>query len=425
MAFLPVSMPNLGTTIYRFIAWIAARQLGRLDPVLSVYVRRSVACSEVAFGRSDIDLHILIKPLPDIKVEAEVLRNLAVFYARLKRLFPCLGDCNVSTRAELESLYRNRPYTWYRDRGWLRVYGEEFVRPYGTLTTATAHDSLLWWFFWAWERLPGFFRAGNVRTCCNLFLDMVNVYGLYIGALHAPQRRAAVLQYWRTLCPPSQELEILTRSFSAGFLGRYRPLLPWLYTEGLKLCNALFLHVPHPLEGEGCGATIHSQVPFSFAPRTYLLVDPLRAEQVTSALAAMQRDAQVFVTTEKALKLSFFHRNPWEYYTIKAHHQDFPCAPPPAGALQQVMHLSLHKEHPRSAGFSIGGKTDRSRTIGPQYAQYRLYTEYGRVAASAEQLIQQYQRHYGAWPYKGVASRDEYFLHDYPVACRAIEDLSR
>jgi hypothetical protein len=89
------------------------------------------------------------------------------------------------------------------------------------------------------------------------------------------------------------------------------------------------------------------------------------------------------------------------------------------------MRLALHKEVPRSAGFSIGRKVDRSPTIALQYAQYRLYDEQARVAASAEDIRQQYQQHYGVWPYASVASRDSYFLQDYPVACKAIDDLSR
>lgn len=418
-------MPTLGTTIYRFIAWAAARQLGKLDPVLSVYTRRSVACDEVNFGRSDVDIHLLIKPLPDIQVEAEVLKNLAVYYARLKRIALCLGDCNVSTRAELASWYRARPYTWYRDRAWLKLYGEDCARPEVSLRGDAERDSLLWWFFWAWERLPRFFRAGNVRSCCNLFLDMVNVYGLYVGALDAPKRRTAVLEYWRTLCLPSRELDALTRGFAAGFRSRHRPLLPWLYGESLKLGDTLSQHVTRTLEGGGCDAEVRGRVPFSFAPRTYVLVDPFCEEQVAQALETMQRRADVFVTTENALKLYLYHRNPWEYYLLQAENPRFPLAPPPAEALQQSVRLALHKEVPRSAGFSIGRRVDRSATIGLQYAQYRLYVEQGKVATSAEDLRQQYQQHYCAWPYAGVSSRDSYFLQDYPLACKTIEDLSQ
>jgi predicted nucleotidyltransferase len=220
---------SVGTKIYRFIANVAARQLGRFAPVQSVYTRRSVACGEVTFGKSDLDLHILIEPLPSVQTEARFLRDLAARYVGLERIFPCLDQwCHVSTRAELESWYRSQPYIWYRNRGWLNLYGEQFERPRLPLTEGEERDSLLWWFFWAWERLPGFYRVGNLRTCCNLFLDMVNVYGLYVGAFNVPQRRAEVLQYWQTLYPPARESATLARGFSTGFRGRYRPLLHWL-----------------------------------------------------------------------------------------------------------------------------------------------------------------------------------------------------
>lgn len=422
---MPVWMPGVETHLYRFAAKIAAVQLGKLDPVLSVYTRRSVACGEVVFGKSDIDIHIIIEPLSGVAGEARFLKGLAARYASLKRVLPCLGDCDVSTRVELERYYQALPHTWYRDRGWLRLYGEEWHRPRVALTNGEPRDSLLWWFFWAWERLPGFFRAGNVRTCCNLFLDMVNAYGFYVGVFHTPKRRAAVLQYWRTLCPPSPESEALARGFLTGFRGRYRPLLRWLYGESLKLGEALARHVTRTVEGEGRGGELRGQVPFSFAPRTYLLVDPFCEEQVKGALAAMRSDAHVFVTTVKALKLYLYYRNPWGYYPLQTHNQNFPLAPPPKAALQQAVRFSLHKEVPRRAGFSIGRRVDNSLSIGRQYAQCRLYVEHGEIATGAEELLRQYTLHYGEWPYKGSSSWDDYFLHDYPVVCETIEELSQ
>jgi len=422
---MPIWAPSVETKLYQFIARIAARQLGRCEPVQSVYTRRSVACGEVILGRSDIDLHVLIEPLPDVHAEARFLRDFAARYAALKRVLPCLGDCEASTRVELESWYRSRPYTWYRDRGWVKLYGKEFKRPFAALTDGEERDSLLWWFFWAWERLPGFFRTGNVRICCNLFLDMVNAYGLYVGALHAAKRRAEVLQYWLALCPPSREAETFVRGFSAGFRGRYHPLLPWLYGESLKLCDVFSPHVARALEGTGGGTELRCQAPFSFAPRTYLLVDPFREEHVAQALEAMRRSGEVFVTTEKALKLYLYHRNPWEYYTLQASNPQVSLSPPPEEALQQAVRFSLHKEVPRRAGFSPGKKTDRCAAIGRQYAQCRLYVEHGSVATSSEELVQQYRLRYGAWPYIGMASRDHYFLQDYPVVCQTIEEISQ
>ncbi|HEV8714746.1 MAG TPA: hypothetical protein VGX03_18190 [Candidatus Binatia bacterium] len=68
-------MPGLETQLYRFIAKTAAFLLGRMKPVAGVYVRRSVACGEVVFGKSDIDLHVLLEPFADVSTEAKFLRD--------------------------------------------------------------------------------------------------------------------------------------------------------------------------------------------------------------------------------------------------------------------------------------------------------------------------------------------------------------
>ncbi|MGE0682985.1 MAG: hypothetical protein AB7P69_19040 [Candidatus Binatia bacterium] len=422
---MPLWMPKLETQLYRFLARLAAGRLAKGAPILSVYARRSVACGEVVFGHSDIDLHLLVEPFTSIDQEAQVLRDLAIRHAQLKRLLPCVGDCNVSTRAELASWYRERPYTWYRDRAWLKLYGEDWNRPEVNLRDEAVRDSLLWWFFWAWERLPRFFRAGNVRICGNLFLDMVNVYGLYTGALKTSTTRRAALQYWRTFCPPSRELEAFVNGLATGFRGWDRPPLRWLYRESLRLGDALAERVARTLEGKGCAAEAQSNVPFDFSVRVYLLVDSEREEQTMQALDAMQRKAHVFVTTEKTLKLYLYHRNPWEYYALRANHSQFPLCLPPTETLHQSVRYALHKEVPRSAGFSIGRRVNRGVTVGFQYAQYRLYAEHGRVATSAAELRRQYQHHYGVWPYVDVSSRDDFFLRNYPVTCEIIEDLQK
>jgi hypothetical protein len=146
---------------------------------------------------------------------------------------------------------------------------------------------------------------------------------------------------------------------------------------------------------------------------------------MTQALALMERNAEVIVSTEKTLKLYLYHRNPWEYYTVQADGRLFPLSPPPEEALLRVVRFSLHKEAARKAGLSAGRKRDRSVTVGRKYAQCKLYVDHGVVATSAEDLLRQYQLHYGAWPYTGVASRDVYFLQDYPIVCQTIEEISQ
>jgi hypothetical protein len=372
-----------------------------------------------------MDFHLLVRPFSSVEQEARTLLTLATHHARLKRLSPFLGDCNVSTKAELEAWYRDRPYTWYRDRAWLKVYGEDCDRPEGKLRSDKERDSLLWWFFWAWERLPGFFRGGDIRICCNLFLDMVNVYGLYVGALQAPTSRRGVLRYWRTVRAPSKELEALARGFFSGFRGRYQSLLPWLYFESLKLGEALSEHVTRTLEGENCVSEMSCRTPFTFAHRTYVLVNSFEEGEILQAMEVMRKRVDIFLTTERILKLYLYHRNPWEYYFLRASNPRLPLAPPPGDALRRSVQFALHKEAPRSAGFSIGRKVNRSVAVSFQYAQCRLYMEQRKIATSAEGLRSQYQRHYGAWPYAETPARNTYFLSDYLVTCKTIEDLSQ
>jgi hypothetical protein len=139
----------------------------------------------------------------------------------------------------------------------------------------------------------------------------------------------------------------------------------------------------------------------------------------------MEKNSQVVVATEKTLQLYLYHRNPWEYYTVCANNPAVPFIPPSEKALQRVVRFALHKEAPRKAGFSVGRKSDRSRAIGLKYAQCKLYVDHGVIAASAEDLLCQYERHYGAWPYARAATRDVYFLQDYQVICQTIAEISQ
>jgi len=52
---------RLGNATYRAIAKSVASVLGTLDFVQCVFLRRSLAAGEISFGRSDIDLTIVLR----------------------------------------------------------------------------------------------------------------------------------------------------------------------------------------------------------------------------------------------------------------------------------------------------------------------------------------------------------------------------
>jgi predicted nucleotidyltransferase len=416
-------MSGLGTAIYRGVAKVAALHLSALDSVSSVYVRRSVACGEAAFGRSDIDVHVLIHPHANPEAEARALIRLADRWSRLRRLFPMLGDCDVSTPAELHRWYQLHPFTWYRDRGWLKLSGAEFIRPQVPLQSEAGRESLLWWFFWAWERLPQFFRAGNVHTCRNLFLDMANVFFLYTGTFSEPKNRAEVFQRWRTISPAFRDFTRLFCQHWWSGAAVNRQLTRLLYRESLTLCRMLAAQVGRKLHVTTGGTPVHCAVPFTFAARTYVIVEPPRSEQIGQALALMEQDPTVFVTTAEALAFYWYHRNPWEYYTVRDTSLLAPFSPPPEEALRNSTRIASTREIPRRVGCALGRKVRSSGAVSLRYAQHRLYADQGVIASGAGELQRQYQRCYGAWPYTGTDSRTTYFSHDYPLLCESIDEV--
>jgi len=424
-SYRAIPMSRLSTALYRLVAQAVASRLGALDCVASVYVRRSVACGEVVFGRSDIDVHILIHPFTDLQEEAQALLRLTDCLARLRRLFPILGDCDVSTRAELERWYQLRPFTWYRDRGWLKLHGAEFARPHVSLSDGDARDSLLWWFFWAWEQLPQFFRTEDVHTCRNLFLDMVNAALLYTGEFKEAKSRAEVWRHWRVAkTTPRARTARLPRRWPSSLETR-RNFLRQLYRESLDLGRMLADHVEGTLAMEKNVPHLRCLSPFTFAEKNYLLLDPFQQDRVEDALTAMKHDATVFATTPAALALYWRHRNPWEYYTVLDATPPSSFPPPSGRALHHSLQASLTPEIPRRIGCTLGRKGRGSMAIGLQYAQHELYADHRIISRNAEELMSQYQLHYGAWPYSGTVLRTVYFQYDYPRLCRTIDSLAR
>jgi len=406
---------RLETAAYRAIARLAARSLGTVDSVLGVYTRRSVAAGDVVFGRSDIDLHAIVAPPASLEAEGLLLLDLADRFRRLKRLAPCLGHFDVSTPAELSLWYREQPSQWFRDRGWLRLQGEEFERPRLELDGA-GRSRALWWYFWAAQQLPRNFAAGNARTCCNLVLDMFDAYRLYSGLSHDPLSRAELAELWYASGPPSPERAAILRAHRHGFRGHRGTALAQLYRESLALHDTLYAHVSGRLEGAATGR-LESRVPPSFTARTYVLVDPANRPAVDAALDSMRRDATIWVLTEAGLKLYLLFRNPWEHAPLSAANPRLDLAPPPRKAYLASVRSSLYREIPRHYGF-IG----EHRHIGPLYAQGHLYASDELVASDPGELERGYRRRYGV-ELRTDVSQAEYFRARYATVCQVIDEL--
>jgi predicted nucleotidyltransferase len=403
------------TEAYRLIGRLAARRLGRLECVLGVYARRSVATGEVAFGRSDIDLHIVIRPSPSAEAEGELLADLVAAYNRLRRLVPVLGHAWVSTRDELERWYREQPYEWYRDRGWLRLWGEEFERPSAN-ADIVGHEGLLWWYAWAVWSLPEVFQRGNARQCYNLLLDMFDVYRLYAGLSSVPLLRSELFELWWESGEHSRARELIARARRHGFRVERNVALGAVYRESLVVHDMLFERVACRLGGTAKGS-LESRVPPLYVRRRYELAEASDGRGVELAVEAMRQDPAVWLLNERGLKLYLAYRNPWEYPALSDANPELAISRPPEGAYRLGVQRALYRESLRTFGF-VG----QPRFSGPLYEQRRLYLASGFVARDLEELHAAYRQRDGAELVTDMPV-GEYFTRAYPAICKIIDEL--
>jgi hypothetical protein len=402
------------TAAYRAIARVAARTLGRLDGVIGVYARRSVATGEVAFGRSDIDLHILIAPSASAEAEGKLLANLVALYNRMRRLAPVLGHAWVSTRDDLERWYVEQPAEWYRDRAWLRLYGEEFERP-RCPQDRPGDEVLLWWYGWAMGALLESFRVGNARRCWNLVLDLFDVYRLRTGLEDGVLDRHELFDLWWSSGKASPERTRIRGAWRRGLRASPGALLAAIYRESLSIHDLLFEHVDQ-LEGRAA-AMLESRVPPLFSGQRYLVTELSDRQGIDRGLALMREDKQVWLLNERGLKIYLAYRNPWEYAVLAATNPGLELAPPSREAFERSLRRALHREVPRTMGFM-----DEPARAGPQYSQRRLYADSGLVASSLAELRAAYTSRYGNELATNEPVRD-YFLRSYPLLCEIIDEL--
>ncbi len=418
-------MSALDSGAYLMMARLAARHVAGLGFVRGVHARRSLASGDISFGRSDIDLTIVLDPAESMASEVARLRALARRLAAFRRLLPVVGPPEVATPTELAEWYCSPmfPASAERDRGWRCIWGEAFERPPVAATDAGPYLGELPWFFWAWLTLVDDHRRGKVRTCCNLLLDMVNVLYLCAGAFAGPKRRSEVLAHWSHDVGQRPEHDAIAAAIAGKRPRDPRTLLRWVYNEALIVTEALYAMLASRLGGALPATELRTRVPFGYRSRTYMLVNLHDRSQVDAALARMEREPDLVVTTAHALELYLYHRNPWEYFAIAERDRGTLGAPPEA-VLRRAIHYYLHRVVPRRIGFAIGSRIDRSHTLGPQYGQARLWLDHGVIAASRDDLVERYRHAYGAWPYQTPQSRDHYFSREYPLLCEAIDALA-
>jgi predicted nucleotidyltransferase len=265
---------------YLAIARAIAHLLIRDPLVESVYARRGLAFGEVLFGRSDIDLTLVVRRLEPPALEAEATWRLARTVGRLRRVLPLLGQCELATREELASWADLESYRGSIEaRSLLMLAGPELrleqrpVRP---------RDALLRALFWLETYLPMAASRHNTRNLRKIALEIWAATLAARGEIPQPLvTKGEMLAAYRAQPPEGLP-----------------PEPPGDETGALRLCLELMarLRSGPPLERLATPLVFPARFPPSFDRRTFVVLP-----EPASPLPAEARTGDLFVCTPEVL----------------------------------------------------------------------------------------------------------------------------
>jgi len=239
--------------VYRLAATEAGRVLVSNEIVQSILVRRSVAAGEVDFGRSDIDLTIVLKGPSETAEEAEKLLALSRCYRRLRWCVPALGECFVLTPEEVLRSYGADPYRASLERRCgLVVQGPEVDIPELPISQSGVAYRTIDWFR---GYLPIAVKTGNRRNLRKFAIEIWNAYATATGLIEQPYiTRGEAERAWQR-SEPGLNTARMSRSelfrqccrLAARVHAAFRPPLPVLDRPlRLRVGPTRYIVIPSP-----------------------------------------------------------------------------------------------------------------------------------------------------------------------------------
>ncbi len=408
---------RLGTKIYRIIAGTAAREFKRFNGVRGVYIGGGLARDDILFGRSDIDLAILIDQFDDPREETRLIYKLSKAYRKLKKWLPVLGDAWVYNLTDMIRWYSYRNYRYIADGRLAHLCGDKIKLPEFDLKTEDViyEIYMLMLFF-----LPMSLRSRNVKGSINIFLTVSMLYNYLTGK---PNRvdlsKPEIIEFLISANPKSGELRRIRQAFSSFFVGRHSDLKKWAYKQCLILGDKLGNATPEKLEGGIKTTEIDSLFCPSFTPRRYLILDSLDEKDMENGLQIMGKDPGLVLTTTNILKMYLYYCYPWEYYTIREKNPLFRLSEPPSYYMKRYLKMQIIKHEIRFLNNYYLLLWDVRNLV----AQAKLYFNHDIICVNKRDLVQKYKSRYGIWPYTESTSLETYLKHDYAILWDTIEGL--
>lgn len=382
----------LANESYAVAARLLAQIIAHHPVVRSITLRRSAAAGEVRFGRSDIDLGIVLHHDCATPEGARELSLLNRTVRRLRLGFPWLGQCEVHAVDELADWAELESFRVTCDLGSaVLLCGPPVEYPCHAITTAQAAYRTAFWFE---NYLPRAFRLGRCTDLWKFSVEMWNTVGLALGRWSKPYlSRGETLTAWRQSEPnpptPSWSATELWRRIMAFADELYSKLGPSLREPSELLMARLAL-------------------PPSFMQRTLVIGS---SDQLAKHLPLLPRDA--LPMTPAGLGLYLEYVNPALYERLPPAMLDLGFKEPSPLSWHTALRRWCCPILARKPGFALRGFGTSPRYI--LFAQQAIAARRSGMSTARIYLEDLGPAGEDSQPF------EDYFIHCYPAVLVAAD----
>jgi predicted nucleotidyltransferase len=320
---------GLGDTLYLAAARASAAVLGRREIVDQILVHRSVATGDVDFGRSDIDLVLIVRPDPDGGRHGVQMLELCRSVRRIRRINRALGHVEAHDRPGWEDWQSIDTYRGSQERrSAITLSGRATVLP---MLPVRREHAIRRFVLMPLHHLVDVLLRDDRRNLLKIAREMWSAYAVATGSLSEPflRRDEIAAHYERSperpaLGPLGGSPESLT-------------LFMW------RLSRLLHDRVLDPLEVRRLPPSLTLRLPPYEGTRRFILptashTKPLRAESNSTILSP------------EALDLFVHFVNPFVWHGLPSELLDSGFRQPPAEAYVEASRFQFRRQVLRAPG---------------------------------------------------------------------------
>jgi predicted nucleotidyltransferase len=381
------ALQQLGNQVYRGFAGIVARILARSQIVRGIYLHRSVATGEAQFGRSDIDMVVVIRQPRGPDYDSAELLDLYRTVKRIRFSNPVLNHIELHHPEGLREWVETDPYRGSMERrGCLWLYGEPISLPIIPVTPEDCARRIAMWYRFF---IPRALARRNRRNLEKFALETWNAFATATKLIDEPLLTRREM---------AQRCRETGDSDAVGQLSQdWRHSLRFI----LQISDRVYDRLLPPLGRLSRTWSQRILVPPAFEERHLVVLPSAESELPDEAF-----DDSAFVCTPKAFALYIHFANPFFYSQLPDELRGLEISPPAHRAYVRAVQHGLHSQIFRHPGFM---NHDMSR---PLYAiestKHSIgHLEAGSVPPPIDRAVGQKWRQYHP-------TAEHYYADDYP-----------